>query len=98
MTLAAGTKLGPYEIQAPLGAGGWERSIVASLARESGVATGARLGKMPSTARLIPSQHSAPAPRVVSLVGGGKPRPYDTNSNRVANGHDAPCRYKARPL
>ena len=32
MMLAAGTKLGPYEIQSPLGAGGWERCIGGGMA------------------------------------------------------------------
>jgi hypothetical protein len=56
LTLAAGTRLGPYEIVSPLGAGGMgEVYRRARLRRDLAVATGARLGIRASTGRLIPS-------------------------------------------
>jgi hypothetical protein len=68
MTLAAGTKLGPYEIQAPIGAGGMgdRRSRFARNLRPSG-RTGRRLAQRRSTASLIPRLALAPAARGSSL-------------------------------
>ncbi len=40
----------------------------------------------------------APAARVVSLAGGGKPRPYHANRYRAASGHDALYRNQARSI
>jgi hypothetical protein len=60
MTLAAGSRLGPYEILAPLGAGGMGEvcrrlRLLRDLRRER---TGERLANPGSTARLIPFARS----------------------------------------
>ena len=67
MTLAAGTKLGPYEILSPLGAGGMgdRRSADSEVwLRHRRAARGRR-----STARLTSSLRFAPAARTSSSFG-----------------------------
>ncbi|HYB52566.1 MAG TPA: hypothetical protein VEG84_01760 [Thermoanaerobaculia bacterium] len=68
MSLSAGTKLGPYEIQSPVRAGGMgdRRSRFAWNLRRVR-RTGRRLGRSASTAGLIPRLARAPAARASSL-------------------------------
>jgi hypothetical protein len=69
MTLSAGTRLGPYQIEEAIGAGGmrevYRRFACSRAGRQHQAAARPDAG---STASLARSQRSAPAARVVSLA------------------------------